>query len=287
MKILISRIRGEFKDITLWLTLIFITLGAYKFFFDSYADQDLNDQNLFYLYSSASQTVATFMAFVFAGYVFVHQAYDGHRHRDLQYEAIVETAMKNTYCRLIFLAILTTITVLVCLFMLWQNGLKTPWLKFPTWLANTLTFYTIAYGLWFVIKIVNPDNFKYIATEIIVEKYGQSNNTIARTKFIDTFIDIELVIGQLWNEIARNRSSDNYHWNRKFHVPLSKKINDLEVVEKLPKEITESLKHINEYRNLAVHGKIDHVDQKIYDKAVYILNYLKSKTTDTTDDFEE
>src|SRR5215211_741630 len=87
----------------------------------------MNDENIYWLFSSAAQAIATFVAFLLAGYTLVHAMMESVQQHDDTLEEIHAALIRQYYRQIKWLAIITGVAVLGSLTMLYLNGFEWPY----------------------------------------------------------------------------------------------------------------------------------------------------------------
>src|SRR5689334_6243565 len=125
----------------------------------NYKAPSMNDENIYWLFSSAAQSIATFVAFLLAGYTLVHAMMESVQQRDDTLEEIHSALIRQYYRQIKSLAIITGVAVLGSLAMLYLNGFVWPYKDVVVVLAAALDIAAIAWGIAFVIRIIDPDKY--------------------------------------------------------------------------------------------------------------------------------
>ena len=129
----------------------------------------MNDENIYWLFSSSAQAIATFVAFLLAGYTLVHAMMDSVQQRDDTLEEIHAALIRQYYQQIKSLAIITGVAVLGSLAMLYLNGFAWPYKDIVVTIAAMVNIAAIAWGIAFVIRIIDPDKYTNAAKRMIEE----------------------------------------------------------------------------------------------------------------------
>src|SRR5215218_2721195 len=130
----------------------------------------MNDENIYWLFSSSAQAIATFVAFLLAGYTLVHAMMDSVQQRDDTLEEIHAALIRQYYRQIKALAIITGAAVLGSLTMLYLNGFAWPYKGVVVAIAATLDIAAIVWGITFVIRIIDPDKYTNTAKRLLEEQ---------------------------------------------------------------------------------------------------------------------
>lgn len=236
----------------------------------------INQENFYWLFSSSAQTISAFVAFLITGYALVLNSMQNLEMKDDTYEEINHKLKQKYYLRLIILMIVTGLAIISSLCMVFLNGIDygpKGWLFPVTALVNLAA---IILGVLFVLSIINPNNYKIAAKEIIKDdKIKDSNTNVDIASFMTEFIKLE-------------KSVRDKLQNRNLYVPFGNSPKMVysfrQMVEALNKnelisyyDFLELLK-INKYRNLVFHGHLDKVEADMLakiQKAEKIIENIK------------
>ena len=86
----------------------------------------MNDENIYWLFSSSAQAIATFVAFLLAGYTLVHTMMESVQQRDDTLQEIHAALIRQYYRQIRALALITGAAVLGSLAMRYLNGFVWP-----------------------------------------------------------------------------------------------------------------------------------------------------------------
>jgi hypothetical protein len=218
-------------------------------------------ENIYWLFSSAAQAVAAFVAFLLAGYALVHAMMETAAQAD---ETLIEIheALKQRYHRQLSLLVVTTaLAILACLSAVYFN--KGTWVWFP-WLAGTasaLSAAAVVGGVVFVVTIVDPGKYRKAARQLARETKPKPDVPAAasRAEFFANFIAVERLLRILWE-----RRTGGERLSRRPGPPTFREmLETLMLTEALPSGLSERLLAINRYRNLVFHGHVEQVDGEL------------------------
>lgn len=217
----------------------------------------LNLENIYYFYSSASQAIAAFIAFLIAGYALVFQIMDNQENIDEEQKEINYKLKKEYHNEIIYLSISTSVSIILSLISIWYNNYNIPLKNYLMIITDVFIIMTIILAISFVLRIIDPDKSKKPANSILEKEFGAITVSVDKNEFITSFIDLEKGIRELiemYNipTIKRNR-----------FLTMGEMIRILKEYELISPEIYETLRKITKYRNLVIHGHLDNVDQKI------------------------
>ncbi len=225
--------------------------------------------NLFWLFSSAAQTIAAFVAFLLAGYALVHTMMEAAAAADETLVEIHEELKRRYYRRLAGLVVLTAVAIVACFAVILFNGASTQWFIVLTWAAGLFVLASIAGGVGFVITVVDPGKYRKAAVQMAREEEARPApkvpweglpelQTVKRGDFADAFINLEELVRQLWEhrthgERLRKTTSSSPPAFREM-------LQALNLSEALPPALAKELEALNRYRNLVFHGHLKTID---------------------------
>lgn len=232
----------------------------------------VDQQNIFYFYSSAAQIIATFIAFLIAGYTLVYQAMDNLENRDDTLKEVHHKIKVDYYLKIKKLCILTGTTIAFCLTVLWLNSYSDNIIKDIIVITDSLVLLTIVMGLWFVVYIIDPNKIRKAAIELLKKEFP-SGESVDEGTFAKVFIKLERKIREITRKYDLPIKSKYF---QKDFVSLRDMIESFYRYEVIGKELYLTLMELNKYRNLVMHGHINEVDINKVKKAEDALNEISS-----------
>jgi hypothetical protein len=226
----------------------------------------MNNENIYWLFSSAAQAIATFVAFLLAGYTLVHAMMESVQQRDDTLEEIHSALIRQYYTQIKALAIITGVAVLSSLAMLYLNGFAWPYKDAIVALAATLDIAAIAWGIAFVIRIIDPDKYTNAAKRLIAEDAQALDPAGKQEDSEDFFTLFERLETAMRNALAQAHlpapTSDRGRRDSSFRQMLMA----LHQSELIDRSLFRDLMQIGRYRNLAFFGRVRSVDKTIIDQ---------------------
>ncbi|UPU37435.1 hypothetical protein M1B72_06935 [Geomonas paludis] len=162
---------------------------------------NLDKDQIYWLFSSSSQSIAAFIALLLTGYAFVVNVMDNLEARD-ETLAEVHSELKITYYdTLKALAVVGGLTIVGSLGMLLANYYCN-WVRsvllFPTIIGIVLTIFI---GVLFIIKIVDPKKYSKKAVSLLKEEEKGINTkgrSVSTGEFMEAFITVERLVRDLF-----------------------------------------------------------------------------------------
>ncbi|NOU69283.1 hypothetical protein GC096_35280 [Paenibacillus sp. LMG 31461] len=287
MKISIFNIKKILESLKRKRIHIFIILGALILFCflhiftfgKTEIAPDLN--NIYYYYSTSAQVIGAFVAFILAGYVFIHQFLDARQDKDDSLVDIHKRLKLNYYIGLRDLSISTFISIVLDLSVLVANDFDDTYpihfkllnlfsssYKFElmafTAVANIVTIFA---AILLVIYIINPKTYEKALESLIEEtqeKYHEKK--VSRSDFFDAFVDLESDMREYVlsnkNVVIKSR------YNNRENFSFKEMVDGLFYSGFINGGLYEELLEINKIRNLIFHGKLKEVD-------IGMVNFVK------------
>jgi hypothetical protein len=174
---------------------------GYEFIYEFILDKD----QIYWLFSSSSQSIAAFIALLLTGYAFVVNVMDNLEARD-ETLAEVHSGLKASYYRqLRLLAVVGGSTIIASLAMIfvnyYVNGIRSA-LLIPTMIGIVVT---IVLGVRFIIEIVDPQKYSKKATSLLKDEeksIPKEGTEISIGEFMDSFISLERLIREVNEDFA-------------------------------------------------------------------------------------
>lgn len=236
--------------------------------------------NVYWLFSSAAQSIAALIGFLAAGFTFAHERLDRQVEKDETLEEINERIKFEYYKRLSSLLKTTGFSIGCSLLAVFLNGYDLGALGLLIkWFVAILNLFTLLLGIRFVVYIIDPKKVKKVAEELIKEDRSiapsQEPTTVTGGQFITRFIELERLIR---NFVHQNITNINDYGPVRGHEPLGRLITYLLRAEIINKEHAEILREISKVRNLAVHGEVPEVSAELLAKVNQLIQVFKEKS---------
>lgn len=217
---------------------------------------------IYWTFSAASQSIAAFVALLLAGYALVHTLMESARERDDTLEE-VHTELRSTYHRrLRELALLTGTAVVLSLLIVYLNRPGDPPPPGALILVALIDLAAVAFGLGFVVSIVNPAKYQKAAEKVLQDKTpptGTSAKSNA-SEFFDAFLHLERLVRDFL------RARDLYVPSRgapRMSYSFRQMIEALRQNEVVDRALFNELLELNRYRNLVFHGHLDQAEAEM------------------------
>lgn len=207
-------------------------------------------EKYYWLYSSSSQSIAAFIAFLLTGYALVLNLLENVQKNDSTLIEILDSLKIKYFRRLKWVSIITGIAIILNLLCIIFNDKTFHYKVLLMIITLSLTIISIGLGLGFVISIINPDRYKITAKKLLAA-FSEEKETIDESIFIKEFIKLETKI----REFLRHK--DLYVPNGKnisMNFSVRQIISCLYENNIINRYDYEKLLNLNKYRNLVFHG---------------------------------
>jgi hypothetical protein len=223
----------------------------------------MNEDNYYWLFSSAAQAIAALIAFLLAGVALAFSMMDRLAEQDETLHEIVEVLKRKQHRQLTAIAIATGAAILSSLFALYLNPYSTDLRSAVRGLATLLDVGVVIGSIAFVANIVRPGKYsiaaqqEYAATRKTVEAVPGQEPSSA---FFRGFIELEQDIRSYLQE------SQLYVPSRgapRISFSFRQMIDALYQNELISRNLRDLLLEVNKFRNLLFHGHMDQVDEGV------------------------
>lgn len=285
---------------TIGFTIVVLSVLVISFTYFIKFENEVDNNNVYYIFSTSAQTLAALVGFVLTAYIFTYQNLRNIKEDDETLTEIIEITIENYY-RYIFLLSFYTAVVLIADILLLQLNIIESWpyksvVFLSIAMANILGI-IIAFAV--ALYILRPFREKSWARSIFKDEENKDENeneneneneTVTKDiKSADNEIEIEFTVQNSSKDvidtmnfikkfielegIIRDYTNENFQFNDR--TTLRKRLNYLGATQKLSPNIIEDLLVIIKYRNLAVHGHIPSIERKVYNDLVKVLEEVK------------
>jgi len=237
----------------------------------------------YWLFSSSSQSIAAFIAFLLTGYALVLNLLENVQKNDPTLIEIHDSLKQKYFCNLIWISSVTGLAIILNLVCIILNGYSDSFIPFFNVITFLFTISSVILGLLFVISIINPNRYKTTAKRLLKdfekkeftkEDFIKEDLTVDESVFIKEFIKLETKI--------RNylRQKDLYipnGKNTKMGFSVRQMILALYENNIINRFEYEKLLELNKYRNLIFHGHETKVYKSIMDDLDKMNIFLDDK----------
>lgn len=232
----------------------------------------LNQQNLYWIFSSSAQSIAAYVAFMLAGYALFHSMMTEVANSDDSLSEIVAAERRTIFTRLRLLLISTGMSLLLNLLMLflndWQVGYKNDLIA----LTFAMTAATVVLGLFIVMYMIDPRRNIRVARHLVRTnpQFRPTGQAQPAQTFFTRFVSLER---RLRAFVAANEIGLQA---RPGHVATFRDLaNALYYAEHIHRETLDRLLGVGNYRNLLFHGEIPEASQPMIEELNELLEELE------------
>lgn len=234
-------------------------------------------ENIYWLFSSSAQAIAAFIGFLAAGFFFSYDLMDKQVEKDETLEVIYVDIKKQYFKRLRGLFILTGLSILLSLGVVFINGYDFGIYNIITAvIVGVINVVTVIWALTFVIFIIDPDKVKKTVEKLIKEDESvfepKQGKSLTRESFLDGFNEME----KLLRDLAKKYRLESSNRFRDF-LPIGQIIRSLYERGAITRESLRELSEMNKIRNLVAHGEINNLEQRIGDTLNKVRDEIKAK----------
>ena len=229
--------------------------------------------NIYWLFSSAAQSIAAFIGFLATGLFFSFDRLDRATEKDDTLEEINQEIKKEYFSRARALFSLACFSILFSLAVVYTNGVDLGKYSLYTWIfVGALDILTILWALGFVIFIIDPAKVRKTGRKLVAEDQTLATSSGSTALFMTRFVELEKVLRNL-------AKSQDYGFRGRGidHTPLSFLLGILYRSEKITNPEFAQLRELIKARNLIVQGALDNIDQKLVNNTETLTRELSKR----------
>jgi hypothetical protein len=230
----------------------------------------LVDDNYYWLFSAAAQSIAALIGFLLAGVALAFSLMDRLIEQHETREETVNSYRRTQHWQLTALAILTGLAILASLYAVLINPWGMGCRDIVRIIAGVLDVLAIIFSIVFVSFIVRPDRYiKAAKHEYNKIRSGEHDKRPDGTKtqkrvepasaFFREFIELEQSVR---NYIVK-LNFPFQHIGAKPQMSLREMLEFLRQIEKISQPLMDQLLTVNRLRNLIFHGRMESVDEDV------------------------
>lgn len=231
----------------------------------------IDQQNVYWIFSSSAQSVSAFIAFLLTGYAFVHAVMEGVQQRDDSLIEVHHALRQQYYSRVRWLSLITGAAIVASLMMVYLNGVSVPWKPGLAVITAGLNLLAIVGGLLFVLSIIDPDKYKKTAAKLVAEEKPPTRlgPTVTDAAFFDEFVRLERLIRSVIEDRQIVTRPD------RRVASFRDMIESLYRHEVIPRDLYNKLLETSKFRNLVFHGQVHQVDEAMVDHLRLVREQLE------------
>ena len=208
-----------------------------------------------------------------AGFFFVYDRIDKQVEKDETLEEIYADIKSQYYTRLRALFILTGLSIILSLLVVFINGYNLGWFGiFIKWIVALLNVVTIGWAIF----IIEPDKVQRTAQKLIKENKevfeSHGEGTISKEVYLDKFDELEKL---LRNIAGKYQMGDNRRDRYRDFFSVGEITRALYHRRLLNPQQLRDISEASKIRNLVAHGENQNIEVKQGDKIDNLINQLK------------
>lgn len=239
---------------------------------------DLNENQIFYVFSASPQVIAGLFGLSIAGYVFFTDKLDRAKYDDETLIDVIDTLKLKYYHSMIFMSIVAILSIFLSITVIFFYDID--WVLFD-WLTNVtimIILGEVALIICFACSIIDPNKIRKISNILIkdFEKGDLSKDISDYSLFMRDFNEIEVNLKRQYEDITFSIFDKNNKTSQ-IKLPSRKIVRFLYHDEKIGHKLFEELLSIIKYRNYLIHSNDIHVHKLMCEKARIVNEKLKEK----------
>ena len=233
----------------------------------------MNDSNnIYYLFSTAAQSIAAFIGILIAGYALVLSMMDAAARADETLEELYEELKRQFHRKLTVLSIVTATGIIGCFVVLFLNKYDLCWLPYLAAVVFVIACASVIGGVLFVITIIDPAKYRAVAKQLAreIEPPTKASDSVSRGAFLELFIEIEQRVRRIW-------SARTYGQRLGLRQSMPSFREMLEVLYShgiVTQDLYGQLMSVSKHRNVVVHGQVEFVNPDVFREAETARNKL-------------
>ncbi|AWI26834.1 hypothetical protein HYN49_13515 [Flavobacterium pallidum] len=214
----------------------------------------MNENQVLYLFSSASQVIAAIYGLIITGYIFLRNELDRKADKDDSFEEIVELLKSEYFGSIINISVTTIFGISAC-FLVIVDEIQNNFILTILINISVATIITVLLlVIFFVIKILNPNSLKIASNRLRNFTANDSSNERGSLEnFLTSYNEIEYILEKYGTAFSKNDNSDFQYQNRR-KIAKTKLVYILFNEEKITSSLKDNLIKLITLRNGLIHG---------------------------------
>jgi len=220
----------------------------------SYPILVLNENQILYLFSSASQVIAAIFGLIITGYIFLRNELDRKASKDESLEEIIALLKAEYFGSIINISITTLSSILLCFWSIANESQNNFFLTILINISVTTVLTVLLLVIFFVIKILNPNSLE-IASDRLKEFTAKdsSDERGSLEDFLKYYNQIEYILEKYGSAFSSDESDTRY--SNRMRIPKTKLVHILFNAEKISSSLRDNLIKLISFRNSLIHGR--------------------------------
>jgi hypothetical protein len=264
--------RSSIPNIIIWLSLCVFSIGLYKI----YPLFHLNENQILYLFSSASQVIAAIYGLIITGYIFLRNELDRKADKDDSLEEIILLLKTEYFGSIIGISLTTILSISLCfLVIVDEKHIDQNLLGYLINLSVATILTELIIVVKFVITILNPNSLELASNKLreltIKEKDNESGSL---EDFLKHYNQIEYILDKYGSSFLYPNLTD-YESVKRKRIAKTKLVYILFQENKITENLKSNLIELISLRNSLIHGTNLNVSTRDVEMSETILNSLK------------
>lgn len=260
------------SNFKIWVSLTTATI----LFYYIYPIFSLNENQILYLFSAASQVIAAIYGLIVTGYIFLRNELDRKVDKDESFEEIVSLLKTDYFGSIVSISIVTFISIVLCfLVTVAETGKNREIVNLLINLSIPTIITELILIISFVIKILNPNSLEIASNKLReITTKNESDNKGSLEDFLKNFNQIEYIL-EKYGTAFTNTEFQDYDSIRRKRIAKSKLVNILYKEQKIDSMLRNNLIELISFRNSLIHGTDLFVSKEDVVLSEQVLNQLK------------
>lgn len=264
--------RSSIPNIIIWLSLCSFSIGLYKI----YPLFHLNENQILYLFSSASQVIAAIYGLIITGYIFLRNELDRKADKDDSLEEIISLLKTEYFGSIIGISLTTLLSISLCfLVIVDETHTNRNLLGYLINLSVATILTELIIVVKFVITILNPNSIELASNKLRdLSAKDKNNESGSLEDFLKHYNQIEYILDKYGSSFLYPNLTD-YESVKRKRIAKSKLVYILFQEEKIDNDLKNKLIELISFRNGLIHGTNLFVSTRDVEMSEEILTKLK------------
>jgi hypothetical protein len=265
--------KSTIVNIVIWFILTSISLGVYY----SSPLFLLDENQILYLFSAASQVIAAIYGLIITGYIFLRNELDRKVDKDESYEQIVSILKADYFGTIKTISAVTLLSIALCFLVIVDaTSLNNVALDILINISVSMILTELILIVSFVIQILNPKSLEIASERLraktIISETGEKGSI---EDFLTNFNQIEYILAKYGTAITNPELFD-YESVKKKRISNPKLVQILFNDERIDSSLKDDLLKLISFRNSIIHGTNLFISKQDVDLSKDILQRLKN-----------
>jgi len=264
--------KSAIPNIIIWTALCLSSIAIYSV----HPIFHLNENQILYLFSSASQVIAAIFGLIITGYIFLRNELDRKADKDETLEEIILLLKTEYFGSIIGISITTLASISLCfLVIVSEKHHYTTLLGYLINVSVATILTELIIIVSFVIRILNPNSIEIASNKLRdITTQDKANETGSLEEFLQHYNQIEYILDKYGTSLMFSDITD-YESAKRKRIAKTKLVNILFREGKIDVQLKDNLIELISFRNSIIHGTDLFVSNKDVDLSKQNLASLK------------